>query len=93
MFSAWSNQPPPRYEVIHEVGDEMCTVVFYTSVHSHFLPDGDTAYSSKLLCLTVAYKQDILTDIRNNYTEWLAMAFEDYYGGEADLEEIYPELT
>lgn len=89
MFAAWSNQPPPRYEVIREAGDDMCTVVFYVTVHTYFLSDGDTVYNSKILCLTVAYKQDILTDIRNNYSEWLAMAFEDNYGGDDSFEKIH----
>ena len=83
-FSAWSNQPPPRYEVIREPGDDMCTVVFYTSVHTVSMPDGDTAYSSKLLCLTVYFRPNILQDIRNNYTEWLTMAIEDNHAGAED---------
>jgi len=86
MFTAWSNQPPPRYEVIHETGDDMCTVAFYTSVHTVPTPDGDTAYYAKVLCLTVAYTPGILTDIRNNYHEWLTMAIEDNIG---DVEEAY----
>ena len=55
----------------------MCTVAFYTSVRSIAMPDGDTAYHSKVLCLTVRYSKNLLADIRDNYVEWLTMAVED----------------
>lgn len=77
MFKAWSHQPFPRYEVSHEPGDDMCTVVFYTAVHTVSATGGDVVYCADILCLTVAYKSDILDDIRNNYTEWLMMAISD----------------
>ena len=77
MITAWSNQPPPRYEIIHSVGDEMCDVLLYTSVHTHLMSDGDTAYSSVVLQLNVAYSDDLLEDLRNNYSEWLEMAHSD----------------
>lgn len=76
MFVVWSSQPTPRYEVIHETGDEMCTVVMYVNGRSVMTTDGDTAYRTEALSLSVAYKSDILQDIRDNYREWLAMAYE-----------------
>lgn len=77
MTKAWSSQPPPRYEVVHKAGDDMCTVVFYTAVHSVLMSNGDAAYCADVLCLTVAFKPNILEDIRDNYAEWLTMAVED----------------
>jgi len=41
------------------------------------MSDGDTAYSSVVLQLNVAYSDDLLEDLRNNYSEWLEMAHSD----------------
>lgn len=76
MFVVWSSQPTPRYEVIHEPSDDMCTVVMYVNGRSIMTADGDVAYRTEALSLSVAYKPDILQDIRDNYREWLAMAYE-----------------
>lgn len=62
--------------MIHEAGDDMCTVVFYTGARSVPTLDGDVVYRSNMIALTVAYSVGILADIRENYNEWLAMAVE-----------------
>ena len=77
MFKAFAFQPPPRFEIVHEAGDDMCTVVFYAETHTVPTPDGDSAFVSRILSLTVAYKSGLLRDIRDNYSEWLAMAYTD----------------
>lgn len=77
MLRACSNQPPPRYEIQREPGDDMCTVVLYTDVKTDIMTDGDTMYRFDVLCLTVRYTEGILRDVRDNYTEWLEMAVGD----------------
>ncbi len=84
MIRARSNQPFPRYEVLHEAGDDMCTVVFYTHVRTELMPDGDVMYTAELLCITVQHTDDVLRDVRDNYTEWLKMAIEDLLKGETE---------
>lgn len=79
MIKTYSSQPPPRYEIQHEQGDDMCTVVFYTDIKTKIMPDGDTMYTSKILCISVQYTKDILRDVRDNYTEWLEMAIRDLF--------------
>lgn len=77
MFRSFAHQPPPRYEVIHEAGDDMCTVVLYAGIHVVPTSDGDRAFVAQVLSLSVAYRPNLLADLRDNYSEWLAMAFAD----------------
>ncbi len=84
MIRTYSNQPPPRYEVLHEPGDDMCNVVFYTHIKSETMPDGDTMYTAEILCISVQYTPDILRDVRDNYTEWLKMTLEDLLNTERE---------
>lgn len=77
MFVAWSGQPFPRYEIVHECGDDMCIVNFYISGHTAAMPDGDTAYYAKIISINIKYDTGLFTDIRDNYSEWLAMALDD----------------
>lgn len=77
MHTVWCDQRPPRYEVIHEAGDDMCTVVFYTDVREIRAMDADAVYYAAALSLTTAFTPGILRNIRENYREWLAMAAEN----------------
>ncbi len=68
-----SNQPPPRYEIVHEEGAEMCEVVIYLDTHTAETED-DVVYTSRVLRLTVAWEPELLQDVRDRYSMWLALA-------------------
>ncbi len=65
----------------------MCNVVFYTHIKPETMPDGDTMYKAEILCITVQYTENILQDIRDNYTEWLEMAIENLLNVEGEINE------
>lgn len=62
--------------MLHDIGDDMCTVCVYADTHTTESRDGDTVYVSDLYAVTVAHKPDILDDVKNNYAEWLALCVE-----------------
>ena len=71
--TATSHQPPPRYEIIHRAGEEVCGIVFYLDTRAE--EDGeDVIYSSRVLRLTVRWEPGLLQDVRDRYGEWVALA-------------------
>lgn len=76
MLKSFSAQPPPRFEIIRESGDDMCTVMFYTDVRARENTRGDMIYSANVLTVCVKYELNLTRDIIDNYSEWLYMAAE-----------------
>ena len=75
MCDVYSLQPFPFFEIFHTEGDDMCTVVFYTSVHTEVSGE-EIVHVATALTVCVEYAPDLYMQIRNQYRDWLELASE-----------------
>lgn len=81
----------PRFEIQHNAGDEMCTVIF----HADTAMRGDVEkHPSAKLLVCVRYDKNLSSDINARYNDWLELAVESN-GKEKPMteEEVIQKLT
>jgi hypothetical protein len=78
-MKAKSDLPFQRFIILHEDDDDMCSVLFYDTIKTEkkLCNNGTYCYIAPVYCLNIKYSEKLFNDIQNNYSEYIAMAFED----------------
>lgn len=74
MITITSNQPIPRYEIRRHDDAKMCAVTFSENERCEHPPDGEPVYIADAYCVTMAYTDKLLSDIRSRFSTWLDFA-------------------